>query len=285
MRRWHDDLHRFADLNDLGGMGDLLGPGHLRDVDQPLDAPLQLDERAVVHQAHDFALDARADRIGIGDGVPRVGRDLLHAEGDPLALGVEFQHHDLDAVRHLDQLRRMAYPAPRHVADVQDAVDAAQVHERAVAGDVLDRAFENDAFFENFQDLLLQAVPLFFQERPARDDDVAARAVEFEDRELVPLPDELVEVARRPDVHVGAGEKRRDAEVDLEAAPDLGDDHAFDAAAVVGGLFDVLPDLHVLRPLARQHDPAALALGGVEVDVDIVADLDLRGALTILKLL
>ena len=59
----HLALDLLADGQHLGRVLDLLGPGHLGDVDQALDALLELDERAVVGEAHDLALDARADRV------------------------------------------------------------------------------------------------------------------------------------------------------------------------------------------------------------------------------
>jgi hypothetical protein len=40
----------------------------------------------------------------------------------------------------LDHVGRVVDPAPGHVGDVQQAVDAAEVDERAEVGDVLDRA-------------------------------------------------------------------------------------------------------------------------------------------------
>ena len=42
----------------------------------------------------------------------------------------------------------MGEAAPAHVGDVQQAVDAAEVDERTVVGEVLDRAGEDGAFAE-----------------------------------------------------------------------------------------------------------------------------------------
>ena len=43
-------------LHQLAGMVDPLGPAHLADVDQALDALLELDEGAVAHDVDDLAL-------------------------------------------------------------------------------------------------------------------------------------------------------------------------------------------------------------------------------------
>ena len=69
---------------DLGGMLDLLGPGHLGDVDEPLDTLLQLHEGAVVGEAHHPALDPCRHRILDRGCRPGIGLQLLHAQGNTL---------------------------------------------------------------------------------------------------------------------------------------------------------------------------------------------------------
>src|SRR5438552_12257879 len=50
---------------------------HLRDVQQPVDAGLQLDERAEVGEAHHLAGHPRAERVRLLDRRPRVRLQLL----------------------------------------------------------------------------------------------------------------------------------------------------------------------------------------------------------------
>ena len=75
-------------------------------------------------------------------------RDLLEAERDALGLGVELEHLDANVVADLEQLGRVVDPAPAHVGDVEQAVDAAEVDERAVLGEVLDDTLDDLAFLE-----------------------------------------------------------------------------------------------------------------------------------------
>ena len=91
----HFDFLRGRD--DLAGMHVLLGPAHLGDVDQALDARLQLDEGAVVGDVGDAALELEADRVLGAGAVPRIAHQLLHAERDALRLGVEADDLHLDA--------------------------------------------------------------------------------------------------------------------------------------------------------------------------------------------
>ena len=182
-----------------------LRPAHLADVDEALDALLELDERAVVGERDDLALDARADRILLVGAVPRVLLDLLQAEADALGGRVELEDDDTDLLADLEHLRRVADAAPAHVGDVEQAVDAAEVDEGAVVGQVLHLALEDRALLQVLQGLLLQLLALLLEEDPARQDDVAALLVELDDLELELLADELVEVPHRADVDLRAG--------------------------------------------------------------------------------
>ena len=105
--REHLALDLLALLDHLAGMADLAGPGHVADVQQAVDAFFDLDERAVVGQVADRALDHRARRIALGHLVPRVRLGLLHAERDFLLVLVDVQHHDFDLVADVHQLARM----------------------------------------------------------------------------------------------------------------------------------------------------------------------------------
>ena len=254
-------------------MLDALAPRHLGDVDQPFDARFELDEGAVVGQAHDLAAHARADRIALLHRGPRILHELLVAERDALGRRVVLEDDDVDFVVDLEQLRRVADAAPRHVGDVQQAVDAAQVDERAVVGDVLDRAAQHLALGERLERRLLLLGVLLFEERLAREDDVAALLVDLDHAHPELLPLQRVEVADRTHVDLRAGQERADADVHGEAALDALDDAADDDLPIGVGLLDLVPDLHLLGLLAREHDVAFAILGALEQHVDHVARL------------
>src|SRR5262249_39163203 len=124
--------------DDLGGVGDLAHPAHVADVQQAVDALLDLDEGAVVGQVADGAADDRALRVALGDLVPGVGLDLLHAQGDFLLLLVDVEDLHLDLVADGDQLAGVVDAlGPAHLGDVHQALDARlQLDEGAVGHDV-----------------------------------------------------------------------------------------------------------------------------------------------------
>src|SRR5206468_4624863 len=82
-------LDRLADADELRRMADVARPAHLADVHEAFDARLQFDEGAVVRDADDLPLDARTDRILLGDVLPRVALKLLEPERDALTLPVD----------------------------------------------------------------------------------------------------------------------------------------------------------------------------------------------------
>ena len=136
----HHDLDFLAGVHDLGRVDVLVGPVHLRDVHQAFDAVLDLDERAVVGDVGDLAEHARVRRVAARDVLPRIRAELLQPQADARALAVELEDAHVDLVADLDDFGRMLDALPRHVGDVQQAIDAAEVDERAVVGEVLDRA-------------------------------------------------------------------------------------------------------------------------------------------------
>src|SRR5262249_4721185 len=112
-------------------------PRHVRDVDQTVDVLFDLDERAELGQVADLPFDARADRILLGQLVPRVRFDLLEAERDAPRCGIDAEHHRIDAVADVENFRRVLDAfAPRHLGDVDQTFDARfQLDKRAVVGE------------------------------------------------------------------------------------------------------------------------------------------------------
>ena len=228
----HHHVDFLGGRQDLAGMHVLLGPRHFRNVDEAFDARLQLDERAVVGDVGDRAGDLLADRELGADVVPRIALELLHAERDAVGFLVDADDLHLDRLADVEDFGRMVDAAPCHVGDVQQAVDAAEVDERTVVGDVLDDAFDNLAFFEVLHDLRTLFGAALFEHGAARHDDVAAAAIHLEDLEGLRVVHQRGDVADRADVDLAARQEGHGAvEVDGEAALDLVEDDAFDALA------------------------------------------------------
>src|SRR5687768_15951197 len=267
----HLRFHGVADVQDLRRVLDALAPRHLADVDQPFDARLELDERAVVGEAHDLAADAHAGGETIHHRGQRIGHQLFVAERHAHGGLVVLEHHHVDLVVDLEQLARMTDAAPRHIGDVQQAVDAAEIDERAVVGDVLDHAAQHLAFGQRFERRLLLLGILLFKEHLAREHDVAALLVDLDHAHAELLPLQRVEIAHRSNVDLAARQKRADANVHREAALDPFHDAADHDFAFGKGALDLVPNLHLLGLLARQHDVAFTVFRALEQHVDHVS--------------
>src|SRR5690606_30255778 len=280
------DLDLVTDLHDLGRVDVLVGPVHLGHVHQALDARLDLDERAVVGDVGDLAEHAAVGRVAAGDVVPRILAQLLQSQRDAVALAVELQHAHFQLVADVDHLGRMAHALPRHVGDVQQAVDAAQVHEGAVVGQVLDHALELGALDQLLQQLLALLGVLALDHRAAGDDHVVALAVQLDELELQLLAFQVGRIAHRTDVDQRARQERADVlDVDGETTLDLAADAAGDGLVLLQRLFQLVPHHRALGLLARQHGLAEAVLDRVERDLDLVAHANVDLAVLVTELL
>ena len=213
----HLDL--LVDMHQLARMADALGPAHFADVHQTFDAVFELHERAVAHHVDHGALHRRADRVLVRHLVPRAGALLLQAQGDLLLLVVDVENHHLDLVVDLHHFRRVIDAAPAHIGDVEQAVDAAQVDERAEVGDVLHDALAELADFQLLEQFALLLCPLGLDQAAAADDDVAACFVDLEDEALDFFADVFADIVRPADIHLARRQEHVHADIDQAARP------------------------------------------------------------------
>src|SRR6202042_753552 len=95
-------------------------------------------------------------------------------------LVVDLDDLDLHGLADGQHFGRVIDPPPCDIGDVQQAVDAAEVDERTVIGDVLDDAVDDLTLFEVLHQLLALFGAGLFQNRTARHHDVAAAAIHLE---------------------------------------------------------------------------------------------------------
>ena len=110
--------------------------------------------------------------------------DLLEAQGHLFGFGVPLQYFDVYFIAHFELFGWVLNATPAHVADVQQAVDSAEVNEGAVIGQVLHDALHHGVFSQDFQRRGTFRVTLFFQQCAATQNDVASLFVKLDDFEL-----------------------------------------------------------------------------------------------------
>src|SRR5215467_14202197 len=99
----------------------------------------------------------------------------------------------------------MRQSSPGHVGHMQEAVDSAEVHERAIVSQILYDAGEHCAFLQMLQNLGALFVLLLLQKLLAGGDDIAALFVELDDGDVETLTFQGIEVADRTKLDLRAG--------------------------------------------------------------------------------
>ena len=256
---------------------DALRPGHLGDVHQAFDAFFQLDERAVRHDVDDLGLVNAADRILALDVLPGRCLLLLQAQRDLFLFLVDRQNLHFDFLVDLEHFTWMIDPAPAHVGDVQEAIDAAQVDERAEVGDVLDRALDDLAEHQAVERLALQLFTLLLDHLSAGDDDVATFFVDLENDRIDRAADPVADFARPTNIDLRRGKEDRHADIDEQAALDFLGDFAGDGVAFLLALHDGFPvDDSISLAFADLHQ-TGVAFDVFQQDAHFVAGLDVFG--------
>ena len=165
--------------------------------------------------------------------------------------------------------------APGELGDVDQAVDAVEVDERAEVDDVRDDALDDAARLERVQDALPQLAALLLEHGTAREHDVVARAVELDDPSTQRLVAVLLEILHAADVDQRRGQEAAHAEVEDEPALDDLDDESLDGLAALGRLFDLAPGLLEARALLGEDETPVGVLLLHDERVDLVTQRDL----------
>ena len=115
---------------------------------------------------------------------------------------------------------------------------------------------------------------LGFEQRPPRQNDVAAPLVELDDLEARLLAEKGFEIADGSQVDLRPWQECLDPDVDREPALDASDDRSFDRFFVVVGVADLVPNLEAFCFLLRQDQLALFVLDLLDQDLYVVTDGD-----------
>ena len=243
---------------------------------EAVDVVFELDEGAKAGDLRDAALDDFADLEAAVDLAPRIGFELLHAEGDALVGLVDAENDGFDFLALLEHLGRMVDLAgPAEVGHVDHAVDAFfEFDEGAVGGEVAHRA----GHLRAHRIAGVDVVPRIRLELTHAEADLALVLVDAKNDGLDDLAD---------GEHIGrTGNALRPGELgDVDEAFDaffhfhegtvsdeLGD-LAADLVAHGVAAFDVFPRI-VLKLLQAEGDTLLLAIHFENDDVHALADAD-----------
>ena len=231
-----------------------------------------LDEEIVRRDLHDLGdqLVALEELIGVLD--PRIGQRVLERERDLLRLGIELHHLDRDGVADLDDLGRVLDARVRELAVVDEAVDSAEVDERAELGEPHDDAVADLSDLQRSEQLLLLRVELFFEHLALREHDAMPLVIEVDDLEPQLLPDELVEVADGLTADLRGGDEPAHPEIDEDAALHDLRDRCFDHFVVLVRFDHLFPGLQRACAALAEIELAVLLVDPMDHHLELIAD-------------
>src|SRR3982751_1468883 len=111
-------------------------------MNKPLDPWLKLHKNTVIGNRRNPAADLVINVIDLGYRRPWIGQALFVAERDLVVFPVELEHLYLNVISLLKHLRGVMQTSPRHIGDMQQAVNAANINERTVFGQVFDSSLD-----------------------------------------------------------------------------------------------------------------------------------------------
>ena len=282
----HHDFDLVAQGHQFAWGHVFVGPVHFRHVHQTFNAWLEFYKRTVVGNVRDLAEHAGAGGVAAADTKPRVVAHLLETQRHAVLFGVKFKNFGRDFLTRLHHFAGVTHTAPGHVGDVQQAVNAAQVHKRTVFGDVFHYTVNDGTFFEGFHHLGAFLTHGSLNHRTAAQHHVVALAVELDDLELhgfVFIGRQVFGGAR---VHQGAGQESTNAvDQHSQAAFDLAAGGAGDKFAGFQRFFQAHPRSQTLGFVARQNGVAVTVFDGVNGHGHKVTHSDFNFALIVFKFL
>ncbi len=158
---------------------------------------------------------------------------------------------------------------------MQQPVNAAEIHERTVVGQVLDDTLDRIAFLQILEQRLALCRVLLLDDRAARNNDIISPLIQFDYLEFEALAFEITWVADRANVDQRTRQECSDVvDFDRESTLDPAIDNTFDNLAFLESLLEFGPGACADRFFPRQARFAEAVFNGIQRDLDLIADGD-----------
>jgi hypothetical protein len=158
---------------------------------------------------------------------------------------------------------------------VNEAIDAAEIDERAELSQTYHHAFANLPNLERTQKLLLLGVELFFEHEPLREHYAMAFMVEIDYLQAKLLADQLIEISDRLPPNLGRRHEAAHTEIHEHAAFDDLRDGGLDHFVSFVRLDHLLPGLERTRAALGKEQRAIHVIDPVDHDFEGVPDLEI----------
>ena len=155
---------------------------------------------------------------------------------------------------------------------MKQAVNAADIDERAEVGDAAHDAFDDFVFLQLAPQFGLALFAIFRRSDAMRRDHFIALAVDFDDAHRNRAPDETAQIAAIARIDVARRHERRNAQIDDQAAFHLLAHDAFEVGVFVFRLLDGAPGFFVIGAALGENRMAFVVFGTQHHDFDFIAD-------------
>ena len=173
------------------------------------------------------------------------GLKLLHAERNLLRLGVNLQHLHLHRIAHRQHIGSLRNAVPGDIADVQQAVNAADVDERAVVREAADGAVDDGAFRNLGEPQVFGLLRFFLGHHAAVDDNIFLHHIQLRDAADNLLPHKRSHLRGIARARARRRHERAHADVHAQSALHRSGHRAHNVRAIRKRLLQVRPILRL----------------------------------------
>ena len=204
---------------------------------------------------------------------------LLETQGDLLFFAIDLKDLDFDLLVDGNHFAWMPDSLPAHVGDVEQAIDATEVDERAEVGDVLDDTLADLPDFQFGHQVLAILFALLFDQGSSAHNDVAASFVDLEDFALHDSTDVIADIVWSTDIDLASWQEDIHADIDQQTTFDFAGDGPGDDLALLDRSHHLFPldDLFGFALAQNDHVPSffedVLVFDLFDQDFDHLADL------------
>ena len=168
----------------------------------------------------------------------------------------------------------MSEAAPGHIGDVEQAIHAIEIDERAEVGEIFYCAGHPVADVHAFHEFLPLFAALLLDDLASAEHDVFPAGVDLNDLKIVRVPNELLQIFWRNDVDLRCRQKRLHTDVHHQTAFHHRFYLAFNQAITLENMHNFVPVLAVSGFFLREHDHALVVFEPLEQHVHFVAHFE-----------
>lgn len=234
--------------------------GQLGDTNQALDALFDMNEHTRRNQFGDLIRNSLADRMSVGEDVPRVFLSGLQGQGNALVVQTDLKNLGGDLIANLDSLRRVVDVFPRQLGNVNQTTNTAETDECAGVDDGGNDTLMGPALLQLVQEFGAGSKLGLFKPCTAGQNDAAAVPAELDDLGLDLLADIRLEATDATRLDEGSWQEAAQADAENQATLDDSDDDTGNRLVILLELLDDAPSTPALSALLEQDGVIFLVL-------------------------